>query len=395
MVQTGIKKNSGLSGALRPEANIFQDEASGIVNFDLKDSALSVHHDKRKQQQFGHSQQQLQVLELGLRKSSLHRCQSKSVEGLLQSVGQERNPRPHQRLQKLYKTTSLGQNLAVNNKSAATVNMPRPKRATSSIQLPSKGILKNKDEAQKHGNFRKAKSMEALSTKGHGTGSHKQRSVEPLRDTFVKEKLEFSAFLDEITRQVISPSRLSSFRINPHTTPTSRKLPHKDQRQPAKASNHEPVHFQKSSRQHNIQPRTPNHEKGRNHGHRCETESAPQQHQPQSSQEKQQSTPKSFTATSPKQYHRKNSQVLTEGNSTSPESILQDKYYQAKGQWGYNGGYGIYRELNTEHKASSLPAELGNGFTTSSTMTASNLEKFSKNKYKDYRQLHRGTRWMG
>ncbi|XP_026773866.3 uncharacterized protein si:ch211-276i12.4 [Pangasianodon hypophthalmus] len=381
------------------EARTFQDEASGNVDFDLSVSALSVQHHQQKQQHFGHSGQQQQVSELGLRKSPLYRCQSKSVEGLMQSVSQECSPREHKRphpleLSQLYKTTSLGQNFAVKDKAAATVNMARPKRAVSSIQLPSKGILKNKDEGQKHGNFRKAKSMEALSTKGQGTSPRKQSSVEVLRDNFVKEKLEFSAFLDEITRQVISPSRLSSFRINPSTTPASHKLPHEDRRKPAKASNQERVHVQKSSKQHIVQPVKSDSEKGRTdsnkHGHKCQTGSslgAPHQHQHQRSQEKQHSTPESYRATSHKQHHGKYSQLLSEGTSTSSESILQEKHYQAKSKWGYNDGYGIHRKVNTEHKVSSLPAGLGMEFAKkSSTVTAPNLENINKHKYMGYRR---------
>lgn len=239
------KSQHSVSCSNLPEAKIFQDEALGNM-----DSTFSVHHQQQKQHNFGHSGQQQQVSELGLRKSPLYRCQSKSVEGLLQSVSQECRPRAHGKLpplelSQLYKTNSLGQNLAVKNKATATVNMARHKRAVSFIQLPNKGILKHKEEGQRHGNFRKAKSMEALSNKRQSTGPHKQSSVGVLRNNFVKEKLEFSAFLDEITRQVISPSRLSSYRSNLSTIPTSHKLSHEDRRQHAKASNQEPAHVQK------------------------------------------------------------------------------------------------------------------------------------------------------
>lgn len=369
-----------------PEARIFQDEASRNIEFDLSDLALNIHHKEQKQQHFGHSGLQQQVSERGLRKSPLFRCQSKIEEGLLQSVNQEHSTkaygRPHPlNLNHLYKTTSLGQNLAVKDKAAATVNMARPKRAVSSIQLPSKGILKNKDEGQKHGNFRKAKSMEALSTKGQSTNPHMQSSVDALRDNFVKGKTEFSAFLDEITRQVISPSRLSSFRSNPSHTPTS-QFPQADRTQPAKTSNQEREDLQKTSKQHNVQSVQSNNEKGRTgynkHGQKQQTGSSsglPHQHQRQ-------------------KHQGKYSQLLSEGTSTSSESILQEKQYQAKGKWGYNDGYGICRELNIKQNISSLPAALGMQFTKKSpTMTSPNLENISKHKYMGYRrhtkQLHR------
>lgn len=380
------------------EARIFQDEASGNMDFDLNDSILSVYHHQQKQQTFGHSGQQQQVSKLEVRKSPLYRCQSKSVEEILQSISQECRPRSHRRphpleLNQLYKTTSLGQNLAVNDKAAATRNMARPKKAVSSIQLPSKGILKNKEERQKHGNVRKSKSMEALSTKAQSTGPDKQNSVEVPRDNFVKEKLEFSAFLDEITRQVISPSRLRSFRINPNTTPVSHKLPYENRRQPAKESKKDPVPAQKSSKQHSVQPLILDSDKGRTdsniHGHKCQTRissGAAHQHQHQHNQEKQHSIPESYRATSHNQHHGKYNQLLSEGTSTSSDSIPQEKHYQAKGKLGYNDGYGMCRKLNTEHRVS-LPSGLGIEFTKkSSTATASNLENINKHKHMGYRR---------
>ncbi|KAK3565121.1 hypothetical protein QTP86_033177 [Hemibagrus guttatus] len=391
------KPQHSVSCSNLPEAGIFQSETSGKMDFDLSDSALNIRHHRQKQQHFVHSGLQQQVSERGLRKSPLYRCQSKSVQGLLESVNQEHSIRAHGRthplkLNHLYKTASLGQNLAVKDKSAATVNMERPKRAVSSIQLPGKGILKNKYEGQYHGNFRKTKSMEALSTKGQSTGPHMQSSVEALRDNFVKEKIEFSAFLDEITRQVISPSKLNSFKINPTTTPSSHKLPHEDRR--PKASNQE----QKSFKQRNVQPVKSNNEKGRTdsskRGQKHQTGSSlgvPHQHQHQCSQEKQHSTPESYKATSHKKLHGKYNRLHSEGTSTNSESILQEKLYQTKGKWGFNDGYSICRELNTEHKVSSQPAGLGTK--KSSTVTAPNLENISKHKYmgnrRHFKQLHR------
>ncbi|KAK2838573.1 hypothetical protein Q7C36_013387 [Tachysurus vachellii] len=349
------KHQHSVSCSNLPEARIFQDEASGNIDFDLSDLALNIHHKQQKQQHFGHSGLQQQVSERGLRKSPLFRCQSKIEEGLLQSVNQEHSTkaygRPHPLdLNHLYKTTSLGQNLAVKDKAAATVNMARPKRAVSSIQLPSKGILKNKDDGQKHGSFRKAKSMEALSTKGQSTNPHMQSSVEALRDNFVKGKTEFSAFLDEITRKVISPSRLSSFRSNPSHTPTS-QLPQEDRTQPAKTSNQEREDLQKTSKQHNVQSMQSNNEKGRTgynkHGQKQQTGSSsglPHRHQRQ-------------------KHQGKYSQLLSE-------------------------------ELDIKQNVSSLPAALGMQFTKKSpTMISPNLENISKRKFMGYRrhtkQLHR------
>uniref|UniRef100_A0A096LYR3 Uncharacterized protein n=1 Tax=Poecilia formosa TaxID=48698 RepID=A0A096LYR3_POEFO len=104
------------------------------------------------------------------------------------------------------------------------LGVPRgPKRAVSSSQLPSKGILKNKEN---NNDIRKAKSMEVLSprvTTGEGQSGQKgkgitQVEIEQARANFVEGKLQFSAFLDEITKQVMSPSQLSIFGVNPNKT---------------------------------------------------------------------------------------------------------------------------------------------------------------------------------
>lgn len=369
-----------------PKARIFQDEALEDIDIDLNDSALSVHHHQQKQH-LSHSGQQQKVPELGLRKSPIYRCQSKSVEGLLQSISQEYSPRadrgPYSKeLSQLYKTTSLGQSFAVNDKAAASINMARPKRAVSSIQLPSKGILKNKDEEQKHRKFRKAKSMEALSTKGQSTCPQKQSSVGVLRENFVKKKLEFSAFLDEITRQVISPSRLSSFRINPSTTPTSYKFGQEDRRQSAKASTQEAVHVQKAFRQHSVQPVKSTNEKEKTdsnkHGYKGQIWSfsdVPHQHQHQPGHKNQHSMPQSCRATSHKQYHEKYRQFSNESSSTCSKYMFQEKPYEAKDKLCNSSGHGICREPNTEHKVPSLSEK------KSPTVTAPNLENINNHKY--------------
>ncbi|KAK7922427.1 hypothetical protein WMY93_009329 [Mugilogobius chulae] len=81
-----------------------------------------------------------------------------------------------------------------------------PKRAVSSNQLPGKGILKNKEQPP---DIRKAKSMEVLSprvAKEQGLAGQKAKApdIEQAKEMFVQEKLKFSAFLDEITKQVIN-----------------------------------------------------------------------------------------------------------------------------------------------------------------------------------------------
>ncbi|KAJ0002888.1 hypothetical protein NQD34_008037, partial [Periophthalmus magnuspinnatus] len=95
-----------------------------------------------------------------------------------------------------------------------------PKRTISSSQLPSKGILKNKEQPP---DIRKAKSMEVLSprvAKEQSLSGHKAKGldIEQAKEMFVQEKLKFSAFLDEITKQVISPSDLKILGLNDNQT---------------------------------------------------------------------------------------------------------------------------------------------------------------------------------
>lgn len=96
-----------------------------------------------------------------------------------------------------------------------------PKRTVSSGQLPSKGILKNKES---HSDIRKAKSMEVLSSRAAkeqnlgGQTATGPVDTEKARENFVQEKLKFSAFLDEITKQVISPSDLKILGLNANKT---------------------------------------------------------------------------------------------------------------------------------------------------------------------------------
>lgn len=155
--------------------------------------------------------------------SSLDRGHSRSEEGLQQDNECKRGGRqsrePHVTSGPLYKTTSLNRSLTFSTEDILLGVSRGPKRAVSSSQLPSKGILKNKEP---YTDIRKAKSMEVLSprlSKGQEPSRQKARGItqaeiEQARENFVQGKLQFSAFLDEITKQVMSPSDLSILGIN-------------------------------------------------------------------------------------------------------------------------------------------------------------------------------------
>ncbi|XP_068182520.1 uncharacterized protein si:ch211-276i12.4 [Antennarius striatus] len=151
--------------------------------------------------------------------SSLDRGHSRSDEGLLHGnesdLGGERSRVQHTNYEPLFKTASLSRSLAFSEEDILLEVSRGPKRAVSSSQLPSKGILKNKET---HPDIRKAKSMEVLSQRfGKGqdcSGQKTQVDIEQARANFVQEKLQFSAFLDEITKQVISPSDLTILGVN-------------------------------------------------------------------------------------------------------------------------------------------------------------------------------------
>ncbi|KAJ8384604.1 hypothetical protein AAFF_G00200410 [Aldrovandia affinis] len=132
----------------------------------------------------------------------------------------------------LYKSPSLERSLASGGNLEIYLESGNPEKTMSSIKLPSKSILKKKQgqggRAGEPGNFRKVKSMEALSSRDEGTGPGSwgggagrlrpnekdlENKKEEARKNLVKEKLQFSAFLNEITRQVLSPSRLSSLGV--------------------------------------------------------------------------------------------------------------------------------------------------------------------------------------
>ncbi|KAK9518180.1 hypothetical protein VZT92_023493 [Zoarces viviparus] len=155
--------------------------------------------------------------------SYLDRGHSRSEEGLLQGnesdLGGEQSRVQHINHGHLYKAASLNRSLAYSGEDFLLGVSRGPKRAVSSSQLPGKGILKNKEP---HTDIRKAKSMEVLSPrvpkgqdpsgqKGKGTP---QVEIEQAKASFVQGKLQFSAFLDEITKQVISPSALTILGVN-------------------------------------------------------------------------------------------------------------------------------------------------------------------------------------
>ncbi|XP_035016440.1 uncharacterized protein si:ch211-276i12.4 [Hippoglossus stenolepis] len=155
--------------------------------------------------------------------SSLDRGHSRSEEGLLQcnesDVAGEQSRASHMNYGPLYKTASLNRSLAFSEEDILLGVSRGPKRAVSSSQLPSKGILKNK---KPNTDIRKAKSMEVLSprvSKGRDASGQKgkgttQTEIQKARSNFVQGKLQFSAFLDEITKQVISPSDLTNLGVN-------------------------------------------------------------------------------------------------------------------------------------------------------------------------------------
>lgn len=156
--------------------------------------------------------------------SSLDRGQSRSEEALQGNEGDDRREKSRvPNYGPLYKTSSLNRSLAFSEEDILLGVSRGPKRAVSSIQLPSKGILKNREPIA---DIRKAKSMEVLSprvAKGQNPIGPKGKVINPAdieraRENFVQGKLQFSAFLDEITKQVMSPSYLTILGVNKDKT---------------------------------------------------------------------------------------------------------------------------------------------------------------------------------
>lgn len=134
----------------------------------------------------------------------------------------------------LYKATSLERSLVFNER--AEILAPRQPHQTG-VPAPSKGILKNGALATTD-RLRKAKSIETITVRPVGREASSalgparplQREKQPPntldlstpkklpgteRMKLVEEKLRFSEFLNEITRQVLSPSSLSSLGWKP------------------------------------------------------------------------------------------------------------------------------------------------------------------------------------
>lgn len=154
--------------------------------------------------------------------SSLDRGHSRSDEAFIQDtdsdVGGQKSRASQINYGPLYKTASLNRSLAFSEENILLGVSGGPKRAVSSSQLPCKGILKNKAHPP---DIRKAKSMEVLSPRvskvnqsGQKDKGITQAETEQARANFVQGKLQFSAFLDEITKQVMSPSHLTVMGFN-------------------------------------------------------------------------------------------------------------------------------------------------------------------------------------
>ncbi|XP_057676144.1 LIM domain-containing protein A [Corythoichthys intestinalis] len=77
--------------------------------------------------------------------------------------------------------------------------------------------FKQGTQKKTHDSFRKSKSMEALShpseKEGYATQEEQERRKIEVKKNLMKEKMKFSAFLNEITRQVLSPMRLTTLGV--------------------------------------------------------------------------------------------------------------------------------------------------------------------------------------
>ncbi|KAG5853110.1 hypothetical protein ANANG_G00069620 [Anguilla anguilla] len=282
----------------------------------------------------------------------LHRGQSKSEEELPRTNSTEDVRPVHLDHSPLYKSASLGRSLAFNDYTDVLLDSEKPKKAPSSIQLPSKGILKNKQgqggAASGVSHFRKAKSLEVLSThvemtagglKGGGGGVGKskledagvEKRKEVVRQNFVREKLQFSAFLNEITRQVISPSRLSSLGV-PHAFglpgpgQASQKPPRKEQRAEGERQVGGQVHSQQKDRSD-----TPDSAVSSGHSRSSKYSHSSKHHH---------SHQQSVDGSSSQQHHTPAGQ--TNPGTNSPERCLPPGHGQDhRGEKQHQGGYSL------------------------------------------------------
>lgn len=294
--------------------------------------------------------------------SSLDKGHSRSDEGLLQGnesgLGGKHSKAPHITYGSLYKTSSLNRNLAFSEDDIVLGVSRGPKRAVSSSQLPSKGILKNKEP---YSDIRKAKSMEVLSSRqGQGPNGQKGKGItqvemEQARANFVQGKLQFSAFLDEITKQVISPSDLNMLGVNDSKTtrgtpdskpqtpdPAKPQLPPKKHREslgenregrPKQHSRQEKA-ARKSARK---QSNSSNPDKLKSYPAKNHHGSPPPQHLPHSSRHatprgsnhKERKSSPTRGSISGEKYVRYGSH-LTDGTSTSPEPCQLKEHHSYK-----------------------------------------------------------------
>lgn len=322
--------------------------------------------------------------------SSLDRDHSRSEEGLLQAnesdLGEERSRAPHMNCGTLYKTTSLNRGLSFSNEDILLGVCRGPKRAVSSSQLPSKGILKNK---KPQNDIRKAKSMEVLSprvSKGQDMSEQKgrgitQAEIERAREKVVEGKLQFSAFLDEITKQVISPSDLTSLGIKKNKTtgksaatapqtpgPVKPQLPPKKHRdksreereQHLKQPNRQEKKAHSSSRKHSD---CSNPDKLISYAARNHHGSPPPHHYPNTTSHNTQygsscrdkrAWPTEGSVTG-ERYSRCDS-LLTDGTSTSPElSLPKQRHYRKQQPTASHGTHTQHFPQQLHHQVQQRP----------------------------------------
>ncbi|KAJ1105927.1 hypothetical protein NDU88_003330 [Pleurodeles waltl] len=151
---------------------------------------------------------------------------------------------------RLHKATSRESSLASNEQAEVVVPQMHPRHLT--VRSTGKGILKS-GQSPRADIIRKAKSMEAITAKSvskvapltrksqeESQGSRKNAWKETVREKegqstdragmkkrYMEEKQRFSTFLNEITRQVLSPSSLTSLGLKQqHLSPSSHRKKH-------------------------------------------------------------------------------------------------------------------------------------------------------------------------
>lgn len=220
--------------------------------------------------------------------------------------------------------------------------------------------------------------MEVLSTRVQVTKTSKQSSTEASRHNVVKGKLRFSAFLDEITRQVISPSTLSSLGLTPPKSPNEErkqyadKLKHESAAPPPKQHPERPDSGKTATDSSTC---SSSHKKGRLHQNHYHDRNLAN---PPTPPPRQPSKAERRGATSDKHPHRQYSQLLTDGTSTSPEPVPKHKERQS--------AHNPMRQLHAkqEHNSSSLPP-----LRTPGSSTSASSEKSDKSKHMGHRRQSR------